>query len=185
MYFATTLHIQHGRIIPSSVIKPFIDECERLSVPFEAEESEPQPYAGIEEYIPTAIVIFLAKPFIDAFLKKAGEDGYEQFKKALAGVLSRAKAIHLKVITSGDKKSDPDFPFSRIFSVYSKATDGTPMKFLFPHSLSDSEYEIAIDTMTTLLNDTSGLNSGRRMGSTILMEFSSSTKSWTERSAII
>lgn len=181
----STLHIEHANYLPSSVIEPFISECERLGVPFEAHETEPEPYAGVEEYLPTAIMILLAKPFIDAFLKKAGEDGYNLFKKSLVGLLSRAREVRVKVLTSGDKKSDPDFPFSRIFSVYSKSATGIPMKFLFPHSLSDSEYGTAIDEMTALLQDTSGLPAGRRMGSLILMEFSKERRVWVERSTII
>jgi hypothetical protein len=103
----TTLHIERANFIPSSVIDPFISECVRLGVPFEAHETDPEPYAGLEDYLPTAVMILIAKPFIDAFLKKAGEDGYELFKKSLVGVLSRAREVHIKIFTSGNKKSDP------------------------------------------------------------------------------
>jgi hypothetical protein len=178
------LHIQHADFIPSSVIDPFIQECERLGVPFEAHQTESEPYAGLEDYLPTAVMILLAKPFLDAFLKKAGEDGYELFKKSLVGVLSRARAINIKVFASGDKKSDPEYPFSRVFSVYSKSVSGTPVKFLFPHSLSDVDYEVAIGEMTALLEDMAMIPHGRRMGSLILLEFSIDTMKWIERGAI-
>ena len=180
-----TLHIQHLNILPSTLTGPFFDECERLSIPFEVHETEPQPFNAVEDYIPTAIAIYLAKPFIDAFLKKAGEDGYILFKNALARLASRAREVRLRVMTSGDKKSDPNYPFSRVFSIYSKSACGTPVKFLFPHSLTDAEYDEAIETLALFLEDTPALESGRRMGHLILMEFNLETKSWVERSSII
>ena len=180
-----TLSIQHSRMLPPSIVEPFLEDCERLAIPFEAQETEPEVYAAAEDYIPTAIAVYLAKPFIDAFLKKAGEDGYQLFKKGLAALLVRAREVHLRIMTSGDKKSDPDYPFSRVVSVYSRSNDGIPIKFLFPHSLSAGEYEQAVENLALFIEDFATLEEGRRMGHLILMEFCPDTKVWTERSEII
>lgn len=122
------------------VYSPFVDECRRLGV-------EPQvhprvggnAFAAAEDYIPTALMVFLAKPFFDAFLKKAGEDSYAAFKKALAALLKRARGIKVTVVAFGDKKVDPTYPFSRVVSIYSKAPDGSTLKFLFLAE-GDEEY---------------------------------------------
>jgi|TARA_R110000851_G_C13082300_1_gene565908 hypothetical protein len=49
-------------------------------------ESRPAagPYAGVEWFIPTAIVFFVAKSYFDGFLKEAGKDHYQLLKSKLS-----------------------------------------------------------------------------------------------------
>jgi len=86
---------------------------------------------AMEDYIPTALIVFLAKPFFDAFLKKAGEDSYVTFKKGLASLVKKAAAIKVTIFASAEKKVDPKYPYSHVVSIYSKSADGFTLKFLF------------------------------------------------------
>lgn len=54
-------------------------------------ESRPEPgmYAGVEWLIPTAVIVFLGRPYFDSFLKEAGKDHYQLLKKMLQKMSAR------------------------------------------------------------------------------------------------
>jgi hypothetical protein len=46
------------------------------------------PYAGIEWYMPTALFVYIAKPYFESFLKEMGKDHYEVLKNGLRACTS-------------------------------------------------------------------------------------------------
>lgn len=138
--------------IPPQLVDDFAAALSRLEIPFETEQTERRIYNGLEHYIPTALVVFLAKPFFDAFLKKAGEDGYTLFKRALVALVAEAALIKARIISSGADKISETSEFSRIISVYSHTATGERIKFLIPADASEVEYVQTIDSMLALLS---------------------------------
>lgn len=139
--------------IPESLLDPLIGALTELSIPFEAEQRELRIYNSIEHYVPTALVVFLAKPFFDGFLKKAGEDTYSALKRGLAALATRTSSIKISIVSSGHNKITENSPYSRVLSVYSQTVSGIRIKFILPTCTSETEALTVFDSMLTLLRD--------------------------------
>jgi hypothetical protein len=50
------------------------------------ETREPQTYASLEWFIPTALVVYIAKSYFDGFLREAGKNNYRSLKNALTSI---------------------------------------------------------------------------------------------------
>jgi hypothetical protein len=131
----------------------FISTLSQLGIPYQHEETERRIYSALEYYIPTALLIFLAKPFFDGFLKKAGEDSYAAFRRALASLVVRTARVKVHVVTSGDYKIQRDSPFSRIISVYCNSASGLRLKFLMPSEISEEASEQLVGSLLAMLRD--------------------------------
>ena len=139
--------------IPPEVVGDFTTTLSELSIPFQAEETERRIFNALEYYIPTALVIFLAKPFFDAFLKKAGEDSYVLFKRGLGALVSRASRIKVRIISNSPQKISETSPYSRVVSIYSHSPSGARIKFLLPAEDSEDECLQIIDSILSLLRE--------------------------------
>lgn len=137
--------------ISSEAIEEFTEDLSRLSIPFKTEQTGRGIYNGIEHYLPTALVVLIAKPFFDAFLKKAGEDAYVLFKRSLAALIAKAAKLRVQVISAGKEKVSQQSEFSRAVSIYAKTATGVTVKFLMPAEGSEGEYRQAVDSMLLLV----------------------------------
>ena len=74
-------------------------------------------YAAHEWAIPTAVVVYLIKPYFETLLKEAAKDHYPILKKAIANLAFRSKnEINMSIIASNEGKVDRDNPFTLSFS---------------------------------------------------------------------
>lgn len=175
-----TLMVAHEEGVPPNLISEFIGECRSLGIEPHVERKEGGAYNALEDYIPTAIMLFLAKPFLDGFLKKAGEESYAALKKALAALIRKAAAIRLIVLTSGKGKIDPQYPFSRYVAIYSRSPEGTTLKFLF-YTEGDSDYFSASTEALCDMLRTGNLPrpDHRPIGGIYILHYDRQTKAWT------
>ena len=60
------------------------------------ERSKSGPFAGIEWLLPTAIMVIIAKPYFDSFLREAGKDHYHILKKNLSNLVKSFWVIMLR-----------------------------------------------------------------------------------------
>jgi hypothetical protein len=113
------------------------------------------PSAGAEFWLFPAILIFLGKPFIDEFLKRAAVDAndvvYPKFKGALAKLLKKVfkKERCISILASSPGKVQ--FPTVLVFAFYSETRTGTKLKFVFLETLTDQEYDEAVDGLLNIL----------------------------------
>lgn len=139
--------------VPQELVADFLDTLAKLSIPFETKEHERRFYNGLEHYLPTVLVVFLAKPFFDAFLKEAGVDAYALFKHSLTSLIRRAALMNVKLVSSGQYKIQTESPYSRVISVYTRSCSEVPIKFLIPAEASEVESAEAVDAMLKLLQE--------------------------------
>jgi len=149
----TQIHIQHLKDLPPQLVEDFCSSLDSLAIPYELNEKELTPYAAIEDYITAAIAIYLAKPFIESFLKEAGKDSYSLFKSSISKLIKRASEIKIGVLVAGAKKIDYTNPNSTAISIHAEAFDESRVKFLIPKDLSESESEDVVNQALTILND--------------------------------
>lgn len=174
-----TLMLAHESGVSPKLIGDFADECRLLGIEPQIETRESRAYNALEDYIPTAIMLFLAKPFFDGFLKKAGEDSYAALKKALAGLIKKAASVRLMVFASGEGKIDPQYPFSRYVAIYSKSPEGTTLKFLF-HTEGDEEYfNASTESLCEMLRSGNLLRPDHRpLGGLYIFYYDKQSKTW-------
>lgn len=120
-------------------------------------ESRPSagPWAGVEWFIPTAIVFFVAKSYFDGFLKEAGKDHYQLLKSKLSRTAAKTmQSPRIEPVLFGTKgKIREDNPYSLALSIYAEANDGNTFKLLLPKPSYRPDYEQIVCTFLNFLND--------------------------------
>tara|TARA_R110000823_G_scaffold315288_1_gene446478 strand:+ start:2904 stop:3488 length:585 start_codon:yes stop_codon:yes gene_type:complete len=101
-------------------------------------------YASIEWALPTLVIAYLAKPYFEGFLQEAGKDHYQALKK---GILQLARRLYGKHPERRERKR------SLLFSTIVSLQDGRSLKFVFPEGVSLEKYEVAVDSMYSLLSE--------------------------------
>jgi len=120
-------------------------------------ESRPAagPYAGVEWFIPTAIVFFVAKSYFDGFLKEAGKGHYQLLKSKLSKTAAKTmQSPRIEPVLLGTKgKLREDSPYSLALSIYAEANDGNTFKLLLPKPSYQPDHEQIVCSFLNFLND--------------------------------
>ena len=112
-------------------------------------------YAGLEWLVPTAIVVYLAKPYFNSFLSEAGKDHYQLLRKALIKIAKRyigKEAPVLQVMSAGGKGKVPSGKYSLVFSVVADLGFGTAVKLLIESDLEHPQVELATTVFLGFIN---------------------------------
>jgi hypothetical protein len=130
--------------LPYSIVSDFIEEANGAGINVIAEKRESGPHAGIEWMLPTAVAVYLVKPYFEEILKEAAKDHYSILKKCL-----------LKIIRNlfGEKPERRQEKVSDIFSVMSQTSDGIQIKFLFVEGVSAEVCEETIENIFRILRE--------------------------------
>lgn len=120
-------------------------------------ESRPAagPYAGVEWFIPTAIVFFVAKSYFDGFLKEAGKDHYQVLRSKLSKTAAKTmQSPRIEPVLVGTEgKVRKDSPYSLALSIYAEANDGNTFKLLLPKPSYQPDYEEIVCSFLNFLDD--------------------------------
>lgn len=131
--------------------RPFSDGRVRLSV----QEFEPRPHAALEWVIPTAVAVYIAKPFLDAIIKRAADDfGDSVYPRIKGAIVDLARKLYIRqpppsfVITNqGPKVPSADM----VFSICSETTTAHSIKFVFLKTYSDEQYDACVEQIFKIL----------------------------------
>ncbi|WP_110686072.1 hypothetical protein [Salinicola aestuarinus] len=136
--------ISYQEDIPQGFIDEFSATVSAPRLQLKIESRSRGFYASIEWALPTLVIAYLAKPYFEGFLQEAGKDHYQALKK---GILQLARRLHGKHPERRDRKR------SLLFSTIVSLQDGRSLKFIFPEGVSLEKYEIAVDSMYSLLSE--------------------------------
>jgi hypothetical protein len=150
------LVIFYKRDISTEVFNEFLDEAKTAHLSVGLESKEIGPTAGIDWLLPTAVIVYLAKPFVDEILKRSAEEvgdwAYPKLKSAIGTlakkILIATRGVWKIVTVSGEKPRVGKSPF---FSIVSETNERTPVKFVFDEGLSAQEYEERVDRAVKLV----------------------------------
>ena len=145
-------------------------------------------YAGLEWLMPTAVIIFIGKPYFDSFFSEMGKDHYSMLKAGLKALRTKffgSKAPKfIKVGTQG-KLTVSQF-YSFVFSIVAEAEPGLRFKLLLQSEASEDEYEEIINAFFNFLAEYhSGnlaiatvdmLQKGRVVGDILLISYNLKSK---------
>ena len=88
------------------------------------------PYASLEWAIPGLIVVYIAKPYFESFLKEAGKDHYHILVKWLKKIAINSRLINVKTLTASQssEKTNKSNSQSKAISIYIMTSDNRRIK---------------------------------------------------------
>lgn len=122
-------------------------------MPVLLEQREPEFFAALQYLAPTALMVWLLKPYIDKFQGKLAEDNYESCKAGLKALWSKfaAKDRSLRWVITGTKgKVDKEMLASEI-SFLARTSDDQAFRLLFPKDVSAEVFERAVQAFYALM----------------------------------
>ena len=139
--------------MPGEVIKAFTDDVTRSGQPLHSESRPKDAFAGIEWYLPTAMLLWIGKSYFDSFLKEAGKDHYQVLKQATSKLWSNffgenPKAAY-RLIASSPEKLQGSHSIS--FSILGEIDNGQRIKLILCQGITEKEFEDAVRTFFEFL----------------------------------
>ncbi|NOQ75376.1 MAG: hypothetical protein GQ574_25420 [Crocinitomix sp.] len=112
-------------------------------------------YAALEWAIPTAVVVYILKPYFDSFLKEAGKDHYKWLTQKMKNLLKKSRKIEATLVHSdlSPKKNTEGNNQSNTISLRVQIKEGRFVKLLFDKNMTVEEWESAIDQLLEFVID--------------------------------
>lgn len=158
-------------------------------VVMQEERPRPGPFAGLEWFLPTAIIVYIAKPYFESFLTEAGRDHYQLLKKALSKLSARftgPSAPVARIYLSDGKLKSPAPKYSLTYSVVGEIGTGLRAKLLLQVTLTAEQCDEAVAAFLHFLDalhdgtlDASaiaGLSDARPVGRMLLLTYDLTAK---------
>jgi hypothetical protein len=135
--------------IPQSIVDEFLAEVQRDDLEIET-HTHSGVFAGVEWLMPTAIVVYIVRPYFQAMLSELGKDHYKILKRASIGLYSRLMPLKIsRIATAGKVVKDPRY--SLIFSIVAAPVEDMAIKFLIQANLNEEDAAIAFDAYFGLI----------------------------------
>ncbi|HRO97757.1 MAG TPA: hypothetical protein PLY79_11965 [Ferruginibacter sp.] len=143
--------------IEESFFDEFISTVDRSDLGLLVEgRPEPGPFACAEWFIPTAIAVFLGKPYFESFLKEMGKDHYTLLKEGISRLCAKtvsSRRFEPVLMSSLGGKINQNNPYTLSFSVMAEARNGYNFKLLLPKLSNDFDYHKATDKFMDFMAD--------------------------------
>lgn len=182
--------ILHTERFDSSIFEEFLLEVTHDNLDLQIQETpEPGPFASIEWFVPTAIIVFIGKAYFEEFLKEMGKDHYNSLKSSLAKLTQKTVSQPRiePVLMSSSGKISSNNPYSMVYSIVAEANDGYRFKLLIPKYSSSVNYGSIVLKFMDFITEyhAQGLDLAvslqiakeRALGRTILVSYNSETDS--------
>jgi len=129
------------------------------------------PYAFLEWLIPTAVILWMVKPYLQTFSKETGKLHAEGLHSGLSKLWDKVFGPKPEVtyhIVGSRGKVKPEV-FSAALSVRAKRNDGGDAILLFPSKTSDEEFFLAVDRFMELMKQHYALNGADALTKAMLL----------------
>jgi len=140
-----SLLLSYDAEVPEDFFEDFFIDTKSSNIPVEIKTRIVGPVMALEWLLPTTVIVVLAKPFLDAFLKRAADDVadlvYPKLKHAISKlaikVLISSRGLWRQVTRSGEIPREGRSPF---FSIESETKGATKLKFVFNEGENEERY---------------------------------------------
>jgi len=151
-----SLVVSYDAEVPEDFFEDFLRDTKGANVPVETSTRTVGPMMALEWLLPTTVIVFLAKPFLDAFLKRAADDVadavYPKIKNAITKlvikVLVSTRGSWKRITRSGELPREGHSPF---FSIESETKEATRIKFVFNEGANEEQYIACVNQALQLL----------------------------------
>lgn len=108
-------------------------------------------YAGLEWYIPSVAIIFIAKSYFDGFFGEMGKNHYNAVRITLGNLISRLLLIKVSLFGSPGKVSKEQ-KYSLACSLMAEIDKKHRVKFMLQNDLSRTDVQTATDAFLDFLS---------------------------------
>lgn len=147
------LSISVASYVPESSYEDIIEDFNAAQFPILLEKRDPQVFAALQYLMPTAVVVYLLKPYFEKFLSKMAEDHYDLCKSGIKRLWSRFvskdRSFRPHLIGTREKVLETDLGLELSFVAI--GADQQRFCLLFPHLISESEFEKAVVAFYSLI----------------------------------
>ena len=146
------LALVYDEQVPPHLLDEFYHDLEAESLVVQRQTYTGGVRASLDEWLPTAVCLYLAKSYFDPFLKQAGSDHYVSLKKSLKKLwkklFGKDSTHRLMVVSaSGEIKLE----HSLFFSIYAPLNNERMVKFLIRDGCSEDEFAEGSEAFLKLL----------------------------------
>jgi hypothetical protein len=171
--------ISHIEAIPNSFFDEFAKEIASNEIELQM-RTHGSVFGAMEWLMPTVIILYISRKYIDAILSEAGKDHYIILKNGVTKLYRRAAS--LRVWGLGKRGKLPQEPaFSLNFSIMADVADYVTMKFLIHNNISEDDAEKALKAFLELVQSMADLSTdpktlkcladGKAVGRTLLLAY--------------
>jgi hypothetical protein len=130
------------------------------------------PYAFLEWLIPTAVILWMVKPYLQEFSKETGKlhakGLHDGLSKLWSKVFGPKPEVTYIIVGSSGKVTTPEV-FSAAVSVKAMRNDGGAVILLFPPATSSEDFSLAVDRFMELMEKHYALNGRDPLTKTMLL----------------
>ena len=179
------LYVSLAADIPDEVASDLVEEAKGCGFHAVLERREPEFFAVMEWLIPSAVMLFLGRKFIDTFAEEAAKDIYPIVKAALIRVIRRTsgpgRVVKSSYISSAPYKVPPG-PVTAL-TVLIVGSGGFQVRFRFPADLPESDHTIALEGLLAIARQIQSIPFEAPTGDsprppTIVLTFDSAAAAW-------
>lgn len=144
--------ISYSRYIDDSLINSFIREIDTRNLTFgKHKQNSSQVYATIEWFIPTAVVVLIARPYLDGFLGEAGKDHYILLKNALRNLSKKIIRKTKNIMWLSANNDTKNMVYNHYISIQAEAFGSYKFIFRMPKDTTDCDEEKIIEEIFIFL----------------------------------
>ena len=144
-------------IMPSSLLREFVNPLEDLGVHVRVEERGQQVFAGVEWFLPTAVILLVTRKYFETLFEEAAKDHYPVLKAGLRRLLGRLVGPHrdIRLYTTVSARSPHKLSEARpgALSVYIEVAPGVITRFIYEDDLDESQHDQSIDAILQYIRD--------------------------------
>lgn len=110
------------------------------------------PFAGLELYLPTAVVLFMASSYFSGAFQKVGEEHYETVKRVAKRLYQRVAGVRVTPVGTPGKLS-PIRKYSLTYSIIGEIAPRLNFKLILHTEISNEDAENGVSTFLELIRD--------------------------------
>ena len=141
--------------IPDHEIKRACLDLESVGLTCEPCRMEvPGPQNLPEWFIPTAIVLFITRPYLESFLGEMGKDHYGLLKKGVGKLWARffGKDTTVPPVTVMTASGIRESEYTHTFSVVATTNDNRSIKLMLPQGIGETEFALHVEAFLDFLH---------------------------------
>jgi len=142
--------------IPDGLVDSVRAEVKNCPLNLHVEKRGAQTVAGVEWLLPTALAVYILKPYTAAILQEMGRDHYHAIKKVIVAAARRLvgkdKLVTISVVTSSASPQKTSGKYSVAFSSLITLSEKYKMKFLFDDTLTLTQIEEYADRIADFVS---------------------------------
>lgn len=142
--------------LPSEIFEEFRTSFDNEELNILVDSRPPSgPQACIEWFIPTLVMIFIAKSYFGGFFNELGKAHGLALNAKLSGLATKIMSTpRIEPILSGSSgKLSTGNPYSLAFSIFAEANDGKKFKLLIPKPSEENNYNEIINIFLEFLSE--------------------------------